>query len=192
MWAYATFFKHKIGFYKVSRTVWVRQMYSLLLNVFVLSHEWGVIFLYTNFILLEQAGSEVAEMCLLHLVTHLKKKKKKKSDSWMGTDAALWESNWFRWVLWVKKKKDFSRPKLCECLQNKTLNLYLDRAIAERLKCCSREKFQLSGFLPSRSQKWFRTTWSSLYTPASTVSLWMYLLSIPRCSRRISVRMLVQ
>lgn len=105
MWAYATFFKHKIGFYKVSRTVWVRQMYSLLLNVFVLSHEWGVIFLYTNFILLEQAGSEVAEMCLLHLVTHLKKKKKKKSDSWMGTDAALWESNWFRWVLWVKKKE---------------------------------------------------------------------------------------
>lgn len=146
MWAYATFFKHKIGFYKVSRTVWVRQMYSLLLNVFVLSHEWGVIFLYTNFILLEQAGSEVAEMCLLHLVTHLKKKKKKKSDSWMGTDAALWESNWFRWVLWVKKKKDFSRPKLCECLRNKTLNLYLDRAIAERLNVAHEKSFSCPDF----------------------------------------------
>lgn len=192
MWAYATFFKHKIGFYKVSRTVWVRQMYSLLLNVFVLSHEWGVIFLYTNFILLEQAGSEVAEMCLLHLVTHLKKKKKKKSDSWMGTDAALWESNWFRWVLWVKKKERLFSTKTLRVSPKQNTKPLPGQSDRWKTKCCSREKFQLSGFLPSRSQKWFRTTWSSLYTPASTVSLWMYLLSIPRCSRRISVRMLVQ
>lgn len=85
MWANAIFLSQ-------NRILWSQsvydEMYSLLLNVYIPSYEWGFIlfsyFFITRFCLyLERAGSELPEVLALALAV---------SGSRTGTSAALWES----------------------------------------------------------------------------------------------------